>query len=269
MKFIRLFLAVSALFFFYTAVSADIFLPEMVVIIDPGHGGSDHGGYDGQGFKLNGKRVPEDEYVYDVSKRVERIIISSHKNWKVFFTVKDAVQDVIRENDESRILPKDQSEVFNFPEKPVKVYPEKEGLIQRMLIAENIFKRHRDSLVVFVSFHFDYAHPSVSGPKIIVGWSERNKIFAKTLKEVFLENGFKAEKDGKIRPMILGSGPGKDIDLFFFRGEVKSEIKYRALIELGNFMNINDRSILLNHNGRERYAQTVVLALEKFLAKPK
>ncbi len=117
-------------------------------------------------------------------------------------------------------------------------------------------------MVVFISLHFDYAHSSFSGPKIIVGWSERNKIFAKTLKEAFLENGFKAEKDGKIRPMILGSGTGKDIDLFFFRGEVKSEIKYRALIELGNFMNENDRSILLSHNGRERYAQIVVLALE-------
>jgi len=83
-KFIRLFLAASALFFFYPAdsgemaVFADISLPEMVVIIDPGHGGSDHGGYDSQGFKLNGKRVPEDEYVYDVGKRIERIIISSH-----------------------------------------------------------------------------------------------------------------------------------------------------------------------------------------------
>ena len=75
----------------------------VVLILDPGHGGKDRGGYDGRGFKLDGARIPEDAYTYDIAKRVERLAVL--RGWKVVFTAIDGKNDAVIDNESGEILP--------------------------------------------------------------------------------------------------------------------------------------------------------------------
>ncbi len=264
-----LFTALVSLFVFlaslFSKAGADFNTPQLVVILDPGHGGSDDGGCNGEGFKFNGKKVPEDEYVYDIAKRIERLIIFSGKKWKVFLTIRDsAAENEIRDDDEENIFPSDKNEFFNFYDKAIKVYSGREGLMQRMAVAEEITERYPHSKFIFISLHFDCAPAIAFGPRIIVPWEDKNKNFANFLKQSFLENGFSAIVGNREVPMIWGSKPGGDIDIFMFRGEVEFGVKNKVLLEFGNFNNEEDRRMLLNPDGREKYGQIIFNALDKF-----
>lgn len=264
-----LFTALVSLFVFlaplFSEAGADFNTPQLVVILDPGHGGSDDGGCNGEGFKFNGKKVPEDEYVYDIAKRIERLIIFSGKKWKVFLTIRDsAAENEIRDDDEENIFPSDKNEFFNFYDKAIKVYSGREGLMQRMAVAEEITERYPHSKFIFISLHFDCVPAIAFGPRIIVPWEDKNKNFANFLKQSFLESGLLAMVGSREVPMIWGSGFEKDIDLFLLRENNEFKIKNRVLIELGNFMNEDDRLKFLRNSGREKYAQIIFSALDKF-----
>lgn len=212
----------------------------VLLILDPGHGGEDRGGYNKKGFLHNGQRIPEDAYTFDVATRIATI--ASARGWKSFLTVMVVQADI----------------VYNLRERRIAVVPGEAGLRLRLDAAHEALDRFPGSKTVFISIHFDDALPRVSGAKIYTAPELASHPFVTILSKTLVSHDLGYRND---------HGPLGNVDTSQkFIVLVEGVVNPRVLLELGNFNNSDDRAHILSASGRQKYADVLVEALSTYLS---
>jgi N-acetylmuramoyl-L-alanine amidase len=222
----------------------------LVVVIDPGHGGTDPGSHG----TFNGNPVYEDEYCYDVALRLQRML--KKKEALVFLTVKDKKQKKPIASHPADIIKPDKNEVFALDGSLAKAGS---GLNKRVAYANKIKKKYPRHKVVFISIHFDSLPATIEGGRIIQ--TKTKNEMGKILEGIMIKN----ERAVKGRAVLVTSGDkSKGIINVWVLGR-SNQIKEKILIELGNFSNKDDRWRIRNYKVRENYAQLTTRALIQFM----
>ncbi|MFO7975484.1 MAG: N-acetylmuramoyl-L-alanine amidase [Candidatus Hydrogenedentota bacterium] len=141
-------------------------LAGVAVILDPGHGGRDHGAWTTNArFSLY-----EDELNYDIACRIKEILESSTQA-RVYMTVMDLSQGFRPTN--QRRFSHDKDEILLTTPRHRNLDGDKVSLNLRWYLANSIY-RHEvaqgidPKKVVFASIHCDNLHPSLRGAMIYV-----------------------------------------------------------------------------------------------------
>lgn len=232
-----------------------------LIILDPGHGGSDQGGPNQKGFPFvgaHGKRayIAEDAYTYDVAKRIERL--AAEKKWRSAFTVVAKDANEVSDVDEPVLLPPHRLMRYNMPRGKTPLHS-KDGLRLRLAAAERAHKTIPHASPIWVSLHFDYAPPNSSGAKIYTGRKLCGHAFPMALAGAFEKDSLTFTVGNVTRnPINCRNG------LLVLK---EGKIVPRVLVELGNFKNPRDRALMLSSTGREQYASIIVEAIEFYLAR--
>ncbi len=228
----------------------------VLLILDPGHGGRDRGGYNENGFPYKGERIPEDPYTFDVATRID--VTARAKGWETFFTVTPFSLDSIPpKTEEETILGGRADMVYNSRASRIAVFPGKAGLRLRLDAIREALDRAPDSNAIFISIHFDYALPGISGAKIYTAPTLASHPFVRILSKTLTAHGFGYGDD---------HGPRNNIDTSQkFIVLVEGIVEPRVLIELGNFNNAKDRARILSSSERQRYADVLIEALSDYL----
>lgn len=221
-------------------------LKDLVLILDPGHGGKDPGSHG----KFGGKEIFENEYVYDVAKRVE--IFAEKKGAIVLKTVRDRKIDYHRNWSAQEVFPDNSEEYFS---DGTQIIAGSRGLQKRVQFANKIKTKFPYKKVVFLSIHFDVIiNKSKDGSHILVPKGYEPQIadcIIKAFKELNSDQPIKVS--------------GKNVKNIYILSRL-NEVKEKVLLELGNFLNENDNWEIRNYKTRNRYAFRIVKALEKFMA---
>lgn len=218
------------------------------VVLDAGHGGMDPGA---SGIH-NDKLVVEDEYVYDVTLRIRRMIRA--KGGLVFMTTKDAVGE--RNWDTFSVFPHMRTE--RFVSDGTIVQAGTAGLRKRLRIGNQVRHRYSGHQQAWISVHFDVrSGGNDDGVRIIASNTELR--LAKSLERSF-DNAKRLRDDD---PIVVNGDRDHGIRrLFILSGE--NRIKEKVLIELGNFRSKDDLWRIRNWIVREAYAKAIVRALEVY-----
>ena len=219
----------------------------LVAVVDPGHGGTDPGSF--RVFK--GERVTESEYVYDVSLRVARLI--RERAGLALITIKGGGE---RDLPADKILVGDHQERFATDNTVVKAGTV--GLQKRLDFGNATKHRYPKHSIVWLSIHFDVVGDlsSVEGVRIIAADTSSRLAQA-------LERSFRSAKRLRDQAPLVSSGDRVHGIRHLYVLGPKNEIKEKVLIELGNFLNDADLWRIRDPEVRERYARTIVDALEK------
>jgi len=131
-------------------------LDGILVVLDPGHGGTDPGAIVGN--------IHEDEYTYDIACRIRELLL--REGAEVISTVWDSKQRYKPSNRKS-IRP-DRNEFINVSPKKIKMDNKRVSLPLRFYKANAVYddfvrKGGRRENVVFTSLHIDSLHPSMYG----------------------------------------------------------------------------------------------------------
>ena len=250
--------------------------PRILLILDPGHGGRDHGGAGGAGFHDKGGYVPEDACNYDVIARVRRF--ATEKQWQTALTI---IPESPADNSLGCALyewfPPNREMRYNLPgQQAVDYQPSsrmerRQGLRKRLEAAQRAADADRDALAIYLSVHFDYVEkcsgrrrcrpvpdPDVSGARVYTTPSLSQHPFIGALAREFEGAGLGTEIYGIPKPTV-DSGHN-------FLCLRKGTIVPRVLVELGNFNNSRDRHLMLDEDARETYARIIVGAVEEYAA---
>ncbi len=226
---------------------------DIVLIFDSGHGGPKEGGCEDWRAYGTNQRIPEDAYVYDIAKRAEALALQ--KGWKVFFTVSPLKnQDVNDADGKTNIMAPRRDMVLNYGDEKQAIDPGKKGLKKRAETAKRFAPKGRQ---FFISFHFDCAGLTKSGTKIYTVYERESLDFATFLIFKFKQNGLEFNKNGSRSPML--DFKNTYVVLRY------NDIKPRVLVEFGNFYSDRDRALLLSKDGRQKYAEILIEAIEEYL----
>ncbi len=218
----------------------------LVLILDPGHGGQDPGSHG----VFNGQEVFENEYVYDVAKRVE--IFARERDAIVFKTIKDGKMDYHRNWAAQRVFPDNRDEYFSLDSS--RVVARTKGLQKRVVFANKVKTKYPKHRVVFLSIHFDIIPDrSEGGSHILIPQNYKPKV-AESLIMAFRE----LNSDQPIKVS------GKTVKNIFILSRL-NRITEKILLELGNFLNENDNWEIRNYQTRNRYALRIIRGLEIFM----
>lgn len=226
----------------------------LVVVIDPGHGGSDPGA----NYNFGGSKqcVTESAYCYDIAVRLEKLLKS--KGAIVFKTVKTNQIKPIDNNPQKEIVCNSIA-VFSFDHSSVQAGVS--GLAKRVSFANLKLRNFPEHKVVYISIHFDVIKKELSGARVIYG--KNSDIFARCLKN---ELEIKNRLSNHEYPLIKNGDKSKGVKSIYVLSD-KNKIKERVLLELGNFKNEADLWRIRDPKVREDYALIVTSALEKFMKK--
>lgn len=202
-----------------------------------GHGGPDPGATE----TYKGKLISEDEYAYDVTLRLARMLISNGA--KVYIIIKD-VDDGIRDQP---ILEVDYDEV-SFPKNPIP-RNQKLRLKQRTEAVNNLYIKHKGAYQRLIITHIDSRS---KGKNIDVFFyhhinSKSGKLLAENI-----HNSFK-EKYTKHQPNRLYSGSVSSRNLYL----INKTLPAMVYIELGNIKNKKDQKRILRYENREALAKWI------------
>jgi len=227
----------------------------LVVVIDPGHGGTDPGasGY----FGKDQLRITESAYCYDVALRLEKLLKS--EGAIVFKTVKGD-QSKPLENNPQQVIPfVKSSSLFNFDNSIVEAGSL--GLSKRISYANLKLKNYPKHKVVFISIHFDVINQKLSGARIIMG-KNANYLGGCLQKELEIGHRLTTSDNGLLKNGDKSFG----IKNIMVLGKT-NKISNCALVELGNFKNEQDLWRIRDPKVREDYALIVTKSLERFIKK--
>lgn len=203
-----------------------------------GHGGPDPGAVE----HYNGKLITEDEYAYDVTLRLARMLIG--KGAKVYMIIKDK-NDGIRDQD---ILAVDYDEV-NHPNHRIP-RSQKLRLRQRTETVNKLYQQHGKIYQRLVAIHVDSRS---KGENIDVFlYHHENSIKGKKLAQN-IHNTFR-QKYAKFQPnrRYLGTVESRS-DLYV----VKNTHPAMTYIELGNIKSAKDQKRILDFENREALAKWI------------
>ncbi|MFY0629458.1 MAG: N-acetylmuramoyl-L-alanine amidase [Flavobacteriaceae bacterium] len=202
-----------------------------------GHGGPDPGATE----RYNGQLISEDEYAYDVTLRLAKMLLSNGA--KVYLIIKDA-NDGIRDQ---RILKIDYDEV-NYPKKRI---PRNQilRLRQRTKTVNNLYLKHKGAYQRLIATHIDSRGKNKNVDAFF--YHHKNSKSGKRLaKNIF--NSFK-KKYAEHQPNRIYSGSVSSRSLYL----IKHTLPAMAYIELGNIKNKKDQQRILNYKNREALAKWI------------
>lgn len=231
----------------------------MVVVIDPGHGGTDRGsaGYFGNGRKK--ALVAEDEYVYDVALRVATEC--RRLGAKVILTIRDPKQAVPSNLPANRVIPTDKREVYTMSGGQVRAGTS--GLAPRVLTANRALWNNRGKRVVDVSIHFD-ATPKreLEGITLIAPPGPRPEVVQYLYEEVRTARRLRSRGGREYYPVVQsGGGDGHGERSLYILSPRTNAVRQRVMVELGNFRNVTDVWRIRNPRTRQAYAEIITRAL--------
>ncbi len=221
-----------------------------VLILDPGHGGTDPGA--SRGF--NGQRVTENEYVYDVTRRVERL--ARAKDGIVFITLRH--DEGTRDGSPQEIFADNRTERFSH-DGSVAVAGTS-GLRKRQLYGNAMVRKYPRHRLAWLSIHFDVVgtRKDVDGVRIIHAPNPGSLSLANRLAQSF-------DQAGRMRahgPVARNGDPRYGLrNLYILNGGNRAPAK--VLVELGNFNNDVDLWRIRDPKVREAYARAIIEAFEK------
>jgi N-acetylmuramoyl-L-alanine amidase len=215
-----------------------------IIYLVSGHGGHDPGAI----ATVDGHKISEDEYAYDICMRIERFV-SSHDG-TAYMIIKD-LNDGIRDDkylkidyDEvcypNQIIPLNQTERIRQRAKAINDIYNKNKFVKYQVVLEIHCDSRSEKEKVDVFFY--YYKKSPKGQKL-----------AENILSVF------TEKYAKRNPPREYKGTVKGKNLQFLRETNPPAI----LIELGNIQNEKDRKRLLDYNQREALAKWITEGIIK------
>lgn len=231
----------------------------MVVVIDPGHGGTDRGsaGY----FGNDGKKslVAEDEYVFDVSLRVAREC--RKLGAVVILTTRDPKQTLPSNLPASRVIAPDKREVYTINGR--KVHAGQSGLAPRVQTANGALWRHKNKRVVNISIHFDATpNRALSGITLVGPPGPRPEIVQYIYEEVRTARRLRSQGGREYFPVVQsGGGDGHGERNLYILSPRTNAVRQRVLVELGNFRNVTDVWRIRDPRTRQSYAEVITRAL--------
>lgn len=236
----------------------------MVVVIDSGHGGVDHGAHGTFVNAGDGKSVEitEDEYVYDVSCRLKRFV---EAGGGIAVMTTYAPENKACEVDSrlwNKVIPSDKSEKFTLDDSGV-VGGASAGLPKRVAYGNRI----HDMLgflfkVAFVSIHFD-SNPNTALEGVsVIAPKGGDIVLVHEVVEAFATAKRVRKLNDKIHLPIVYSGDEKTGTInVLVLSEKANKIRQRLLVELGNFSNADDVYRIRNAEVREDYASLIATGL--------
>lgn len=199
-----------------------------------GHGGPDPGAT----VTYNGKLIAEDEYAYDVTLRLARMLIANGA--KVYIIIQDK-NDGIRDD---KILEVDNDE-YCYPNNPIPL-SQKLRLRQRTKAVNDLYLKHKGAYQRLIVTHVDSRN---KGKNIdVFFYHDSNSKSGKKLANTML-NSFK-EKYNEHQPNRTYAGSVSARGLYL----VKKTWPAMVYIELGNIKNKKDQKRILKHENREALA---------------
>jgi N-acetylmuramoyl-L-alanine amidase len=221
----------------------------LVVIIDPGHGGKDVGCHpENTSFFENG-------YCYDVSLRLEKILKDS--GFIVFKTIVDKKRKI--NNNIYGYIPQLSKAIFSIDGKIVE---RGKSLSKRTDFANSKMKKFNDYEMIFISIHFDFINSNFSGARIIIEKdNERSKLFSS-----YLEREFKNKNllSNSFFPVFDNGDPIIYKRNLYVLGD-KNKVSPKVLVELGNIQNKEDLIRIKDPNIRDEYAKIIFIAIKKYI----
>jgi N-acetylmuramoyl-L-alanine amidase len=265
-------------------------LEGVTVVLDAGHGGRD------VGAMVEGVR--EATYVYDIAVRVKRLL-EEYTRAKVVMTTRDGKEHRLENADV--LAASNGHAVLTTP--PYPIADSKIGVHLRWYLANSVLrqaakKTSEADRVVFLSLHADSLHPSLRGamayipdaqgevtrspfsgseyarrrevreqPRSVAGRAEMQR--SAGMSRQFADGLIEAFRD-----VDLAVHPFKPVRDRIVRGRrpwVPAVLKYnavptRALLEVCNLNNPQDRTLLQTRAYRQRVAEAVVAALSAYYA---
>ncbi len=221
-----------------------------MVMLDPGHGGEDPG----SSGDFNDQRVVEDEYVYDVALRTQRIIKSMGGLAMLTIQDKKTGERSLRAQE---VFPDYRGEIYTGQTKVVQAGTW--GLNQRLKYGNeqrSKFPKHRQA---WISIHFDVLgnNTSIDGVRIIKGKTSNR--LAEALRKSFGD----AARLREFAPVVQNGDRRYGIrSLHILNGG--NGFREKVLIELGNFNNTTDVWRIRNPVTREAYAMAIATALTRW-----
>lgn len=227
----------------------------LVVVIDPGHGGTDPGasGY----FGKDKLCVAESAYCYDVALRLEKLLKS--EGAIVFKTVKGTQSKPLNNNPQQVIPFMKGYSLFNLDNSIVEAGSL--GLSKRVSFANLKLENYPKHKVVFISIHFDVINKKLLGARIIMG---KNANYLGSCLKKELETGHRLTTSDN--GLLKNGDKSFGIKNLVVLGKT-NKISECALIELGNFKNETDLWRIRDPKVREDYALIVTKSLERFMKK--
>lgn len=236
-------------------------LSDVLVIIDPGHGGLD----DGASGRVNGQRVVEDEHVYDVALRLRDYVRAV--GGTPVLTISDPKQRHPIDNPPGQFLPDDQREVVRGG--GCRLTSGSRCLRARIAAGRTAVRQwHRRA--VWISIHFDVVpNDNVVGVRVI-GSPEGPMRAAEAILAAFAENPDRTRKragaDGA--PLVRSGDRTHGLRRLFILGR-RNPFANKMLIELGNFRNDADLWRIRDPHVREEYAQRIARGLSRWANPPR
>ena len=203
-----------------------------------GHGGPDPGAIENH----NGKIIAEDEYAYDVTLRLAKLLLSHGA--MVYIIIRDS-NDGIRDE---RTLEMDDDEV-TYPNEPIPL-GQLERLEQRVDAVNKLYLKHRGAYQRLIVTHVDSRN---EGKNIDVFFyhhekSKNGKHLAESIHKTF------EEKYRLYQPNRQYSGTFSDRSNLYM---VKNTLPAMAYIEIGNLRNKKDQRRILDPENRQALAKWI------------
>lgn len=241
-----------------SALPAKATLRGMVVVIDPGHGGTDRGsaGYFGNGSRV---LVAEDEYMYDVARRLAKEC--RRLGAVVVETTRDPKQTYPINLPANRVIPPDKREVYTASTR--QVLAGNRGLAPRVQLANRTLWRHRNKRMVFVSIHFD-ATPkrALQGVSFVAPPGPRPKLVDFLYDEFGRAHRLRSLEGRLYFPIVQSGGAdGHGERNLYILSPGTNAVRQRVLVELGNFKNPKDVWRIRDPKVRQAYAEIIARAL--------
>lgn len=228
-----------------------------VVIIDPGHGGTDPGTLG----VVNGHFVSEARYAYDVALRVRDLVKA--RGWVPVLT---RYNDEMTGPDQASvnvILPfAGKNDCFTSDGKMVR--SRVVGMKERLAIVSQTLKKYRWYHIVFVSIHFDNEPDKDMHGVHVIGPRDHLELASALETSFGREHRLRESHGAPYLPLMINGDKSHGVrNLYILDGE-NNPVRDRALIELGNFDNVHDLYSIRLPDTRQAEAALIVAGIAKF-----
>lgn len=227
-----------------------------IVIIDPGHGGSDLG----TRREADGQLVTEQQLTLWTALVLRDSLTANGDS--VVFTVQ--VPDSLRFVRFGEVMiPDSGAKEFNLPGYP-RITSDRIGLARRVRVAQGIIGRYPKQDIVWISIHYDWIRTPgrlpITGARIIVPPESRQAEYVAALARAFRRVGLLRRQSDE--PIVVSGQRYQGIKHLFVLRRTRNPVHRRMFIELANVRS-SDWLLIQRADTVGRYAHTIVAGLNR------